>query len=549
MISNRPRFFNCLTRIFLILSLVLGGVYSAFAADELPSKTLAKIRKDGVIRIGVKTDVPPFNSINSSGEIVGLESDIAQKVAEKLDVKLLKVGITTENRFQKLEVGDVDMLIATIGDTPARRQIATGIEPGYSETSVSVLFRPEAPLLTKWADLRGKTLCALQGSYFNRPISERFLISLQTYKTVRDAHLALESGKCDGFLYTTAAIVADLKKPAFQGFKSPLEPALKTPWAIFVQRSEKNTELDHIVGDLIVEMHRSGYFLELNKKWDVDYSTAWLEKAKSFWAQKNNNQYLCKRIESGYWTPECREAALVNSEEVHGLQAIGLWVKEQTGLDLNFIYDPYSRGQYLQGLGYTMLLIFLSILLSIGLGIVSAIKHDHSSEFTKKVISFVMSYGRLNPPLLLMYLLYFGVGSWLLSSYGVQLPALLVAVLILGYYTSGLVMSALLESAELIRHTKSEFKINYHNILDTLDSSSWPIKQALINLTKQSMIASAIAIPELLSATNLVMAEKGNVFLLMTVLLIIFFFITGFWTDIVTWAETKFHNFRRVNHG
>ena len=110
-------------------------------------------------------------------------------------------------------------------------------------------------------------------------------------------------------------------------------------------------------------------------------------------------------------------------------------------------------------------------------------------------------------------------------------------------------MSALLESAELIRHTKSEFKINYHNILDTLDSSSWPIKQALINLTKQSMIASAIAIPELLSATNLVMAEKGNVFLLMTVLLIIFFFITGFWTDIVTWAETKFHNFRRVNHG
>lgn len=112
------------------------------AESATPSKALDSIQKKGVIRVGVKTDFSPYNSINSKGEVIGFESDLAELIADKLGVKLRKISITTGNRFQRLELGDVDILIATVGDTAARRLIATAIEPGYNETSVNVMFRP-----------------------------------------------------------------------------------------------------------------------------------------------------------------------------------------------------------------------------------------------------------------------------------------------------------------------------------------------------------------------------------------------------------------------
>ncbi len=528
---------------------------SCFAGKESvttgnKSLLLEKILADGVIRIGVKTDVSPYNSINKLGEIVGLESDIAQNIAEEMGVKLLKVPVTTENRFQKLEIGDVDMLIATIGDTKARRQIATGIEPGYSETSVTVMFKPDAPNITDWAQLRGKTLCAVQGSYFNRPMSERYLLSLEIFKNVRDAQLALIAGRCLGFLYTTGAVVKTIQtNPEFMGYKAPLAPALKEPWAVYIPRSEKNSQLDHIVGNLIAKWHRSQYLLELNEKWGVTISNNWLKQAHLDWSEKDKKgQYLCSRNEQGYWPPECRKTELVNSEESSGLLALGIWVKENSGLDLNFIYDDYSRFQLLKGIGYTMLLIALCIITSLFVGVLAAIFVENTSKKISSVFTAMMTLGRLNPPLLLMYLLFFGVGGWVVNTYNIQLSAMLVATLVLGYYTSGLILNAFVEAADTIRKSKPDFRINYSTISETLPYSRWPIKQSLINLAKQSMIASAIAIPELLSATNLLVAEKGNLFLMMTVLLICFFFIVGFWTEFFNWFENKFNERQSVKH-
>ena len=509
------------------------------AEDTKPSKLLEGIKKAGVVRIGVKTDVAPYSYINSKGEIVGYEVDLAEDLARRLDVKLLKVGVTTENRFQKLELGDVDLIMATIGDTLARRQIAAGIEPGYGETGVTVLLRPDQTA-TRWEDIRGHSLCALQGAYFNRPMSERYILSLQNYRTVRDAQLALQGGRCTGFLYSTPAVKDYLKRQEWAGYKAPLPSALVTPWAIFLPRAEQNSELDRVLSDATADWHRTGFLLQVAEKWGVGDSP-WLKRQNILWSEKGNSgNYVCSRAANGQWPMDCRDAEILTSEDVSGLQAFGLWAKEKTGFDANFIYDPYSRGQIIQGIMYTMLLCALSIILSLSAGVLVSIIADSSSPNIRRIIFAVMDFGRLNPPLLLMYLLFFGVGSWLLANYGFKVPALMVAVVCLGYYSAGLVMSALLVAADYIRSTKdAKFKLHLRTVIETLEYSSWPIKQALINLTKQAMLASAIAIPELLSSTNLVMAEKGNIFVTMTFLLIAYYCITSFWIQLFSALEAK----------
>lgn len=514
------------------------ATFGASAQQVQTSKALEEIQKRGILRVGVKTDFRPYNWINPQREVVGFESDLAELMAAKLGVKLQKVSITTENRFQKLELGDVDVLIATVGDTASRRQIAAAVEPGYSETSVNVLFRPDQAV-DSWEKIRGNTICALQGSYFNKPMAERYLLKLQNYKTVRDAHLALKDGQCSGFLYATPALKNTMKQPEWAGYKMPLAQALVTPLAVFIARAERGTTLDIKLGDMLADLHRTGWLIESSKKWGID-ATDWLVKQKELWSRRDaSGQYACIRNGSGLWSAECRSTEYVSSAEVKGLQAVGLWIKEQTGIDLNFIYDPYDRMHFLQGVFYTMLLIACGVIISLMLGMAVAVAIDGKKSWTSRMISAVMAYGRMTPPLLMMYLIFFGIGGWLMREFGLKLPAFPVAAFCLGYYTSGLIMSAFLEAAKHIRTYEPAFVLSYNNLSKTAEYSNWPIKQGLINLTKQTMIASAIAIPELLSASSLLIAEKGNIFLIMTVLLITFYLITNIWTRIFNFAEKK----------
>ncbi|MBC7503280.1 MAG: transporter substrate-binding domain-containing protein [Herminiimonas sp.] len=521
----------CLAGLFLLS-------FQRHAEPATPSKALDSIQKKGVIRVGVKTDFSPYNSINSKGEVVGFESDIAELIADKLGVKLQKVSITTENRFQKLELGDVDILIATVGDTAARRLIATAVEPGYNETSVNVLFRPNQAVNT-WEKIRDSTICTVQGSYFNKPMGERYLLHLQNYKTVRDAQLALRDGQCSGFLYATPALANTLKLPEWAGYKMSLPQALITPMAIFIARNEKGSELDIALGNIMAELHRTDWLLNANRKWEIA-TTEWLTKQKALWAERDAaGQYKCARSSTGVWTAACRSAEHVSSAEVTGVQAVGLWIKEQLGVDLNFIYDPYDRAQFFQGIVYSMLLIATSIVISVALGVSVSVLVDARDSWLNRLVKVIMAYGRLTPPLLMMYLIFFGLGGWIMRDFGVKLSAFAVAAFCSGYYTAGLIMSAFLEAAKHIRTYQPGFVLGFHNLSQTSQYSNWPVKQALINLTKQTMIASAIAIPELLSASSLLIAEKGNIFLIMTVLLITFYLITSLWTVFFNYVEAK----------
>ncbi|GAB2870436.1 hypothetical protein GCM10027277_44680 [Pseudoduganella ginsengisoli] len=517
--------------------MLLLGPGHAMAQQGKPSPTLDNIRKHGVIRVGVKTDFRPFNSLNANNEVVGFESDVAAAIAQKLGVTLAKVPITTENRFQKLALDQVDLLIATVGDTAERRKIATAVEPGYNETSVNILF-PPGKAVNDWGKIRQATICAVQGSYFNKPMSERYLLSLQTYKTVRDAQMALRDGQCSGFLYATAALENTRQQPQWAGYQMPLPNALTTSMAIFIDKQEQGTEFDITLGNIVADMHRSGWLLETNNKWGIS-TTGWLTAQKALWSAKDEGGgYRCVRSKSGMWSADCRSAEYVSSTEVTGLQAAGLRLKEMSGIDLNFVYDPYDRTQFLRGILYTMLLIACSMVVSLKLGLWSAVGIENGPPYWQRTVRTLMAYGRLTPPLMMMYLLYFGVGSWTMSEFGIKIPAFLVAVLCSGYNTAGLIMVSLLDAAAHVRTMDPAFKLHVKTVSRVAPYANWPAKQALINMTKQTMIASAIAIPELLSASSLLIAEKGNIFLTMTVLLITFYFMTTLWTWIVNHVET-----------
>ena len=92
---------------------------------------LADVKKKGVLVVGTKADYRPFGYLDPSGKIVGFEPDLAADAAKRLGVKLELVPVVASNRIQFLQQGKIDMMIATMSDTPERRKIVDIVEPDY----------------------------------------------------------------------------------------------------------------------------------------------------------------------------------------------------------------------------------------------------------------------------------------------------------------------------------------------------------------------------------------------------------------------------------
>lgn len=535
-ITHRTRyFFGDFLFLMFVLSLVVVS-QSAMASAFEPSRVWQAIQQQGEIRIGVKTDFSPFGMLDSTGQPVGMEIDLARYMAEALGVDARIISVTTENRFQRLEQGAVDLIIATAGDTRERRLLATAIEPSYYGAGVNVMLRPDA-VADEWADVRGQRLCALQGAYFNRPMAQRYILDLQMYRSVRDALLALRDGRCIGYLYSEMAIQQYLKEAEWQDYHAPLPAALVIPWGIYISRAEGGTEFEQLVSDIVAQWHRDGLLIELEAFWGIRPSQ-FLQETRETWLKTDDSgEYICRREDTGQWPVECRNPAFITSADVEGVRGFGLWIKENLGLNLTFIYDPFDSDRYWRGLLNTMALALFSILASLVLGYLGAKLVLSRAKIIASFFYAIWMYGRMTPPLLQMYILFFGVGSYLWATHEISVSPLMVAIAALGFYHGSIIVFTLVESARHARETYPDFRLTLRTLPQLLQTSIVGIRSALVNLTKATTIASAIAVPELLSATIAIMADHGNVMVMMNTMLIVFYFLSLFWVTTIMRIE------------
>jgi polar amino acid transport system substrate-binding protein len=486
-----------------------------------PSERLAHIKQRGTLVVGVKTDYPPFGQLNVAGVPEGFEHDLAEDLAKRLGVKLVKQGVTGANRLQKLEEGSIDLVLATTGDTAERRKIATMIEPNYYASGVTLFMAPDQNI-TDWSETRGKKVCATQGSYFNRAMAQRYLLDLLMFTSARDAKLAVKDKRCVGYLFDNTAVAGDLRLPEWAGYKAPLPPVLNTPWAIAIARRDAGTDFERIVSDTVAEWHRSGFAVEREKAWGLSPSK-FLTDANALWTSKAaTGKPVCERTANGQWPSICKNPVFLNSTDSSGLRRLGLWVKESTGMDLSLIYDDYDRNRFVRGFGTTVLLMLLCVAGSLGLGLAGAWLAEARLAMISPLAQLAGVLGRMTPPLLLMYILVFGLGSQLMALWGISISAMAVVVACLSYYTGSSVMNALLYSADTKRETDPSYRLQWHNLHELARNSSGHITAALINVCKATMMASAVAVPELLSAVTSIMTDNGNVSVMMNALLLTF---------------------------
>jgi polar amino acid transport system substrate-binding protein len=492
-----------------------------FVAAAHAESRMDLIKKRGVLIVGVKTDYPPFGMLSPDATLQGFEHDLAEDLARGLGVALRKVAVTGANRLQVLDEGGIDLTIATLGDTYARRQIADLIEPNYYSSGVTLMTRPDSKLDT-WADVRGQKVCATQGSYFNRAMATRYLLDLQIFANGRDAKLAVRDGRCAGWLFDNTAIAGDLLSDEWKYYKTKLRPQLLTPWAIAIARSEKGGALERFIGDTVAQWHRRGFLLELEKKWRLPPSI-FLTEMHTLWNEKDEKgAFVCRRLPDGQWPVVCRNPIFITSTETTGLRQFGLLVKEKTGVNLTFIYDDYERDQFIRALFTTLALTASCVFGSLVSGMIFALAIEQRIPLLSQFLKGFTLIGRMTPPLLQIYVLAFGIGSVLAANWGIQLNSFLIVVLCLCWYTGSGILHILENASDKERLRDPGFRLNLGTLRAIASRCSTSILASLVNVSKATMMASAVAVPELLSVSTSIIAEHGTVATMMNTLMLLF---------------------------
>lgn len=239
-----------------VVAVSLAGVARAEKLDDITSA--------GKIVVGVKQDYRPWGYLTTDGELAGLEIDLAKDVASRLGVDVELVPVVASNRMEFLQQGRIDLVIATMGDTPERREVVGMIEPNYYAGGTNVLA-PKAAGLEEWEDLRGKDVCALQGAYYNKRVTQLYGPNLVAFAGIPEVTSALTNGSCVAFLYDNTWIESQLASDAqWAEYEMPFVTEDPQAWSIAVPLEALGEPYGEKISEIVTDWHKSGFLIERN---------------------------------------------------------------------------------------------------------------------------------------------------------------------------------------------------------------------------------------------------------------------------------------------
>lgn len=234
---------------------VVGGVVSASA------KTVDEIIKSGSVTIGVVAGAPPYGSIDSTGNPVGYDIDVANLVGKYLGVKTKLVPLTPPARIPALEAGRVDFLVATLAPTPERAKAVMFTIP-YSAFQVAIYSTKERNI-HDWKDLKDLRVGVNNGSSVEKILVDHNL-NVVRFQDDSTTMQALFSGQVDAVAEPDAQANAALKARSDVDMEQKFIFSIQ-PNSMTVRKGD--TELHQWLNNLIYYIKINGELDKISQKW------------------------------------------------------------------------------------------------------------------------------------------------------------------------------------------------------------------------------------------------------------------------------------------
>ncbi len=232
---------------------------------------IQKIKDRGVLKVGVKEDVPNFGYMNpDTNKNEGMEIDIAKLIAKEITGSAKNIeytGVTAKTRGPLLDNGEVDMVIATFTITDERKETYNFTTP-YYEDQVGFLVK-KSDDFSDIKSLDGKTIGVAQSATTKQALEQKAkelgisfkYLELGSYPELKTA---LTSKRIDAFSVDKSILSGYVDKSTEildDGF-SPQEYGIAT--------KKSNDEVNTYLNKLIKKWQKDGTLDKIIKKWDLN---------------------------------------------------------------------------------------------------------------------------------------------------------------------------------------------------------------------------------------------------------------------------------------
>lgn len=237
------------------------------------SKTGADgITSTGVLRVGVKSDVPNFGLQSSStGKFEGMEIDLAKALAKDIlgdESKVEFQAVTAKTRGPLLDTGELDMVIATFTITEERK-LTYNFSQSYYTDHVSLMVKKSSGIKSL-KDLAGKKIGVAQSATSKAAVEEAAAAEgitkpiFNEYASYPEIKAALDSGNIDCFCVDGSILsgYVDDSTIILEDKFSPQEYGIATKLT--------NEELAEYVDNFITKLKESGELDKMYEKWGLD---------------------------------------------------------------------------------------------------------------------------------------------------------------------------------------------------------------------------------------------------------------------------------------
>ena len=264
---------------------------SLLALAMLSSISLANAKS---IRIGTEGAYPPWNNLNSAGELEGAEIDFGNEACKRMGVECEWITQDWDGIIPALLNGKYDIIIAGMSITEERKQkvnFTTGYmtdgarfavlkDSGLANLSIAGMAKvnlnnaggkEQAAIGQLIAAMNGKTVC-VQSSTIHQNFLEKHMagaVEVRLYQAVDDHNLDLAAGRCDAILADVGSIIDFMESdggvniaftgPTFSGgvFGDGVGGAVR----------KEDTDILEMWNSAIAEMSADGTTAAITKQW------------------------------------------------------------------------------------------------------------------------------------------------------------------------------------------------------------------------------------------------------------------------------------------
>ena len=568
------------------------------------------VKRNGTITVATNAEFPPYEYV-SNGQITGIDMDMMQAVCDELGMELKIENMKFDSIIASVNAGKADIGAAGMTVTEARKKNIDFTDSYTTSKQVIIVYddKTESDEIATIDDLTGKTIgvqLGTTGDIYATDYETNGTAKVERYNKAADAIQALRQRKVD------CVILDEQPAKAFVAANPEIkiieEEFALEDYAMCVKKG--NRELLDKVNTALKKLKEDGTLHNIiNNYIGMDDSTGKTPYEKKD-VQRNGTLVVATNAEfppyeyvsSGQITgidmdimqAVCDELGMELKIENMKFDSIipsinagkadigtaGMTVTEDRKKSVDFtdtyttskqvvvVYDKYGASQtlsfweklrlnfidedrwhyLLEGLGTTLLITALSIIVGLLLGTVIAfIRTVHDQNGKLKILNFIcklyLTIIRGTPAVLQLLIIYYGVFS------AVNINKIVVAVVAFGFNSAAY-------TAEVIRSginavDKGQFEagrclgLNYKTTMSSiiLPQAFKHILPALLNeaiaLLKETAVCGYIALQDLTMGGDIIRSQTFDAFLPLIAVAIVYLIIVIFLTRIVNILERR----------